>query len=112
MRTLLVAVTSAGLLAGCAWFKSMTSSGSDQPAPARPAAAAPAADDTTVTNEVKAALAADPELSGQKITVQSAQGAVQLKGEIKTIALRRKAETVAKGVKGVKTVDNQLVITG
>jgi osmotically-inducible protein OsmY len=37
---------------------------------------------------------------------------VVLKGEIKTLVLRKKAESIAKEVNGVRSVDNQLVITG
>jgi len=69
-------------------------------------------DDATITSKVKAALLADPEISGLKINVDTAGGVVKLKGEIKTMALRRKAESIARGVEGVKSVDNQLVITG
>ena len=95
MRTWLAALSLA-LLAACAGMKP----------------AEPAVDDATLTTQVKAALAADPELGGAKIDAQSTQGAVRLKGDIKSITLRRKAEEVTKGVKGVKSVDNQLVITG
>ncbi len=69
-------------------------------------------DDATITAKVKAALLADSDISGLKINVDTAQGVVRLKGEIKTFALRKKAEEIAKGVAGVKSVDNQLVITG
>jgi osmotically-inducible protein OsmY len=69
-------------------------------------------DDVAIGTKIKAALAADPELSALKINVDTKQGAVSLKGEVKTIALRRKAEELARKVEGVKSVDNQLVITG
>lgn len=69
-------------------------------------------DDATLTSKVKAALLADPDVSGLKINVDTANGVVKLKGEIKTMVLRKKAESVARGVEGVKSVDNQLVITG
>lgn len=69
-------------------------------------------DDATVTSKVKAALLADADISGLKINVDTKQGVVRLKGEVKTMALRKKAESIARGVEGVKSVDNQLVITG
>jgi osmotically-inducible protein OsmY len=69
-------------------------------------------DDATITTQVKAALAADPDLSAMKINVDTDKGAVRLKGEVKSIALRRKADSVAARVKGVRSVDNQLVVTG
>lgn len=69
-------------------------------------------DDATITSKVKTALLADPDISGLKINVDTAGGIVKLKGEVKSMALRKKAESIAKGVDGVKKVDNQLVITG
>ncbi|HEY0844129.1 MAG TPA: BON domain-containing protein [Noviherbaspirillum sp.] len=69
-------------------------------------------DDATITSKVKTALLADSDVSGLKINVDTADGVVKLKGEVKTMALRKKAESIAKGVDGVKKVDNQLVITG
>lgn len=69
-------------------------------------------DDAAITSKVKTALLADPDIGGLKINVDTASGVVKLKGEIKTMALRKKAESIARGVEGVKSVDNQLVITG
>jgi len=71
-----------------------------------------AVDDVGIGTQVNAALAGDPDLSAYKINVDSTQGNVRLKGEVKSMALRRKAEDLARKVKGVKAVDNQLVITG
>lgn len=71
-----------------------------------------AVDDAAILAKMKAALAADPDLSALKINVDSTQGAVRLRGEVKTIALRRKAEDIARRTDGVKSVDNQLIITG
>jgi osmotically-inducible protein OsmY len=69
-------------------------------------------DDAAILAKVKAAYAADPELSAIKINVDSTQGAVRLKGEVKNITLWRKAEDIAKKTSGVKSVENNLVITG
>lgn len=69
-------------------------------------------DDSAITAKVKAALLADPEVSGMKINVDTNQGTVKLKGEIKSVVLRKKAEELAKGVAGVRAVDNQLIVTG
>ncbi len=69
-------------------------------------------DDATITAKVKSAFLADPEISGLKINVDTAKGKVTLKGEVKTMALWRKAESIARGVEGVQAVNNQLVITG
>ncbi|HYF16830.1 MAG TPA: BON domain-containing protein [Ramlibacter sp.] len=69
-------------------------------------------DDATIATKLKAAYAADPELSALKINVDMDKGNVRLKGEVKSMALRRKAEDTARKIEGVKGVDNQLVITG
>lgn len=106
MKKLLIAsMTTAALLAsGCAMMDNNPNT------PQR--TAGQAVDDVTIGTKLKAALAADPELSALKINVDTTQGAVKLKGEVKTIALRRKAEELARGIEGVKSVDNQLMITG
>ena len=69
-------------------------------------------DDAVITSKVKAALLADPDIAGLKINVDTAKGKVTLKGEVKSLSLWRKAESLARGVEGVQSVNNQLVITG
>jgi hyperosmotically inducible periplasmic protein len=71
-----------------------------------------AVDDVTIGTKLKAALAADPELSALKINVDTTQGAVRLRGEVKNVTLRRKAEDLARKIEGVKSVQNELIITG
>lgn len=103
MQTLLIAsMVVVASLAGCA---GMSGTG-----PTR--TVGQAVDDATIGTRLKAALAADPELSALKINVDTTQGAVRLRGEVKSMALRRKAEDLARKIEGVKSVDNQLVITG
>jgi hyperosmotically inducible protein len=75
-------------------------------------AAAVNVDNATLATNVQSAIAADDELKGTKVAAAAADGAVTLKGEIKTLVLRRKAESITKGVPGVKSVNNQLVVTG
>lgn len=91
--------------AGCAGMAGTNPDGSKK-------TAGQVVDDATITSKVKAALLADPDIGGLKINVDTAGGVVKLKGEIKTMVLRKKAESIARGVDGVKSVDNQLVITG
>jgi osmotically-inducible protein OsmY len=69
-------------------------------------------DDAKIVTELNAKFVADPDLSAFKINVDSKEGFVRLKGEVKTFAARKKAEELARGIKGVKSVDNQLLITG
>ena len=106
-KNLLAALICAASLAGCAGMGGDRGEGQ-----AGQRSVGQVVDDATITAQVKAALAADPDLSALKINVDTLQGAVKLKGEVKSIALRRKADALAAGIKGVKSVDNQLVITG
>ncbi len=116
MRSTLVVVVSAAFLAGCAGMAGGDSSGqgagAGQQGYGSQRTAGEVVDDATITAQIKAKLAADPDLSALKINVDTNQGAVRLKGEVKTLALRRKADQLAQGIKGVKSVDNQLIITG
>ena len=102
MKKLLVAMMITAGLAGCSAI------GMDPPQ----RTVGQAIDDVTIGTKLKAALAADPELSALKINVDTTQGAVRLRGEVKTIVLRRKAEDLARKIEGVKSVDNALIITG
>jgi hyperosmotically inducible protein len=67
-------------------------------------------DDLTITTTVTAGLAKDPDLSALKINVDTRNGAVILNGSAPTEAARDKAASLAKGVKGVNSVDNKLVV--
>lgn len=110
MKNTLIVLLSAAFFAGCAGMGSGVSSG--QGAGQEQRTVGEVVDDATITAQIKAKLAADPDLSALKINVDSNQGAVRLKGEVKTLALRRKAQELSQGIKGVKSVDNQLIITG
>lgn len=100
-----VMLAAALLAAGCGSMSGGTSDGSQK-------SAGQAVDDAAITAKVKTALLADPEIAGLKINVDTEKGKVTLKGEVKTLALWRKAESLARGVEGVQAVNNQLVITG
>ena len=67
-------------------------------------------DDLTITTTVTAGFAKDPDLSVLKINVDTRNGAVTLNGSAPTEAAREKAATLAKGAKGVNSVDNKLVV--
>lgn len=71
-----------------------------------------AVDDATVTAKVKAALMAESGVDGTKINVDTMNGRVTLKGEVPDKTMIDKAVQVAKGVEGVKDVDNQLSAGG
>ncbi len=100
---LLAAALAGATLVGCAGFPGTQ---------VTERTAGQAVDDATIGTRLKAALAGDPELSALKINVDTTQGNVRLRGEVKSLALRRKAEDLARKIEGVKSVDNQLVVTG
>jgi len=70
-----------------------------------------AIDDATITAQVNAGLAKDPDLSALKINVDTVNGKVTLNGPAPSTVARDRAETIAKGVSGVTSVNNQLVVT-
>ncbi|MCC6534754.1 MAG: BON domain-containing protein [Burkholderiales bacterium] len=65
-------------------------------------------DDASVTAKVKAALLAESGVDGTKINVDTFNGRVTLKGEVPDRAQIDKAVQVARGIEGVKDVDNRL----
>lgn len=67
-------------------------------------------DDAVITTSVNASFAKDPDLSAIKINVDTKDGVVTLNGPAPTAAAKDKATDLAKQVKGVASVNNQLVI--
>ena len=67
-------------------------------------------DDTTITTTVKAKLAADKGTTLTRIQVDTNRGVVQLSGVVESGADRSRAEQVARGVGGVKSVVNNLQV--
>ncbi len=67
--------------------------------------------DDALIDQVRVKLANDTEVGGMKIEVEVHQGEVTLKGKVRTDKQRVKAEKLAKKVKGVAGVNNQLVVS-
>ena len=67
-------------------------------------------DDAGITASVKTDLAKDSELSALAINVDTKDGVVTLNGPAPNEAAKSRAETIAKAAKGVKSVDNKLVV--
>jgi osmotically-inducible protein OsmY len=67
-------------------------------------------DDTTITTEVKAKLAAEKAASLTRISVATANGTVSLTGIVPTPADRARAEEITRQVKGVRAVQNALQV--
>ncbi|MBF0329028.1 MAG: BON domain-containing protein [Nitrospirae bacterium] len=72
--------------------------------------AAAIADDSALTAEVKLKLKQAPSLKDAPIEVSTTDGVVTLTGEVKTAQAKGAATKMAKGVKGVKSVENELKV--
>ena len=69
-------------------------------------------DDAVITAKVKAAVLEEPSLKSAEINVVTSKGRVQLTGFVRSRADINKAVEVAKGVKGVKSVKNDMIVKG
>lgn len=65
-------------------------------------------DDTVITSKVKAAIFGEPTLKSAEINVETYKGTVQLSGFVSSIAEQRKAIGLAKSVKGVQSVKDDM----
>jgi osmotically-inducible protein OsmY len=74
------------------------------------AAAVDKVDDAVITTKVNAGLAADKDLSATKIDVDTKNGVVTLTGPAPSASARERATEIAKNVKGVSSVNNQLTV--
>ena len=66
--------------------------------------------DSWITAKTKIALFADSRVKGSEINVETAQGAVMIRGKVDSDAAKQAAEGIAKGIDGVKTVKNDLQV--
>lgn len=80
--------------------------GQDQRSTARVAA------DNATTADVKARLNGEAGIRALPISVDTYDGVVTLKGDVRTSAQRATAEQLARGAKGVKSVRNELAVKG
>lgn len=67
-------------------------------------------DDTAITTVVKARFAADPAVAAMAIGVETLNGMVQLSGFAKSNAEKMQAENIARDVKNVKAVRNDIIV--
>ncbi len=67
-------------------------------------------DDTAITTAVKARFVNNPQVDATAISVETLEGTVLLSGFAKSAAERSAAEAIARGVKGVKNVKNQILV--
>ena len=69
-------------------------------------------DDSVITAKVKAAVLQEPTLKSAEINVETYKGIVQLTGFVSSRASIDKAVEVARGVAGVKSVKNDMIVKG
>lgn len=66
--------------------------------------------DDRIHDEVMRKLASDPDIKGGGFTIDVKNGVVTIEGVVEKDKFKEKATHVAKKVKGVKSVDNKLVV--
>ena len=67
-------------------------------------------DDTTITTQVKARFLDNKQVDGTSIHVETLNGTVMLSGFAKSGTEKSTAETIARGVNGVKSVRNEIAV--
>ena len=67
-------------------------------------------DDSVITTKVKSLLAEDDFLKSFQISVESFKGTVQLSGFVNSQQAVDKAAEITRGVEGVKSIKNNLIV--
>jgi hyperosmotically inducible periplasmic protein len=67
-------------------------------------------DDKILASRIKVALAEDKEVKARDVNIEVREGVVQLGGFVDTSEQKSRASELARGVDGVKKVDNQLEV--
>jgi len=67
-------------------------------------------DDSVITTKIKTLLAEDDFLKSFQISVETRKGIVQLSGFVNSQDAVNRADQIARGVKGVKSVKNSLIL--
>lgn len=81
-----------------------------QPASAPASGGSNGPDDSTIQAAVDRKLTNDPNLSSLGVTASVVNGTATLIGTVKSEALKSQVERAVRNVKGVKSVDNQLIV--
>ncbi|MDT4952123.1 MAG: hypothetical protein QOJ02_261 [Acidobacteriota bacterium] len=88
----------------------------NQPAPATApsdtASRPSGTDDSTIQSQIDKKMSEDATLSTVAVTATVASGKVTLIGTADTPAIKNQVERLVKAIKGVKSVDNQIVVSG
>ena len=67
-------------------------------------------DDATITTQIKARMVENKQVDAVSIKVETLNGTVMLSGFAKNSTEKATAESIARGVNGVKSVRNELVV--
>lgn len=67
-------------------------------------------DDSVISTTVKARFFDDKSVDGSSVSVETLNGTVMLSGFAKSLTEKKSAENIARKVKGVKAVKNELLI--
>lgn len=68
------------------------------------------ADDSTITNSIRARFLEDPMVHFGEVGVTTLNGNVRLTGRVNSDRERQRAVQIAHGVKGVRSVDNEIAV--
>ena len=108
LLVLTITLISALTISGCGKSGEKAATPASEPAPAAKTTVGTDIDDSTITTKVKSALLADADVKSFDIKVETRKGEVQLSGFVDNQAQIDRAIAVAKGVEGVKSVDNKM----
>lgn len=97
MLSILICIGLVAVFVGCASTRTQQSAGEK-------------VDDSVITTKVKAAILDEPTLKVFQISVETFKGEVQLSGFVDNAQSVKKAGEVARGVKGVRSVKNSLIV--
>ena len=67
-------------------------------------------DDATITTQIKARMAENKQVDAISIKVETLNGTVMLSGFAKNSTEKNTAESIARGVNGVKSVRNEIAV--
>ena len=73
-------------------------------------AAAPVVTDRTISDTVEDELVMDPAVESSQIDVSSSNGVVTLMGKVDNILAKERAANIARAIKGVKSVKNEILV--
>lgn len=67
-------------------------------------------DDSTITTQIKSRFVENKQVDASSIRVETLNGTVMLSGFAKNATEKSTAETIARGVNGVKSVKNEIAV--